>query len=70
MADRARMSSRTFARRFQDQTGTTPAKCLAFERVKLAQRLLETTSLGIDQIERFSHDADLFRIGIGRLHSG
>ena len=50
MAARAHMSPRTFARRFRDQTGTTPAKWLARERVKFAQHLLETTGLGMEQI--------------------
>lgn len=64
MSVRTSMSSRTFARRFREQTGTTPAKWLAFERIKLAQRLLETTSLGIDQIASRSgfSSAQLMRI--------
>lgn len=64
MAEQACMSNRTFARRFRDQTGTTPAKWLAFERIKLAQRLLETTSLGVDQIAARSGfaSAQLLRI--------
>ena len=64
MAGRASMSSRTFARRFRDQTGTTPAKWLAFERIKLTQRLLETTSLGVNQIAARSGFASARLLGI------
>lgn len=49
LAARARMSPRTFARRFREQTGTTPGRHLARLRVRRAQELLETTS---DPIER------------------
>ncbi|HEY6747357.1 MAG TPA: helix-turn-helix domain-containing protein [Mycobacteriales bacterium] len=41
LAARALMSPRTFARRFRDRTGTTPASWLATQRVLLAERLLE-----------------------------
>ncbi|MEZ6137574.1 MAG: transcriptional regulator FtrA [Pirellulaceae bacterium] len=69
MAERASMTSRTFARRFREQTGTTPAKWLAFERIKLAQRLLETTTLGIDQIAARSGfaSAQLLRIHFRKI---
>ena len=50
MAARANMSPRTFARRFREQTGTTPARWLSQQRVKHAQHLLETTDLGMDQL--------------------
>lgn len=50
MAELANMSERTFARRFKDQTGTTPSKWLANARVQRAQQLLETTDLGVDQL--------------------
>lgn len=50
LARRARMSERTFARRFRDETGLTPATWVTQQRVHLAQNLLETTDLTIDVI--------------------
>jgi AraC family transcriptional regulator, transcriptional activator FtrA len=50
LARRAAMSTRTFARRFHDVTGTTPHKWLISQRIFLAQRLLETTDLPIDAV--------------------
>jgi transcriptional regulator GlxA family with amidase domain len=50
MASRAAMSPRTFARRFRAATGTTPKHWVLRQRVLLAQRLLETTDLGIDHV--------------------
>jgi transcriptional regulator GlxA family with amidase domain len=50
LATRAAMSPRTFARRFRASTGTTPHRWLSRQRVLLAQRLLESTDLGIDEI--------------------
>ncbi|MCP4222595.1 MAG: helix-turn-helix domain-containing protein [Actinomycetia bacterium] len=50
LAHRAAMSPRTLARRFRDATGTTPHQWLIIERVRLAQRLLETTDRSIDWI--------------------
>ena len=50
LADRAAMSPRTFARRFLASTGTTPLQWILTERVRLAQRLLETTGLPVDAI--------------------
>ena len=44
------MSERTFARRFVAETGTTPHRWLTTQRVLLARRLLEDTSIGVDQI--------------------
>jgi transcriptional regulator GlxA family with amidase domain len=52
LARRARMSDRSFARRFVAETGTTPHKWLTLQRVLRAQRLLEDTDLGIDEIAR------------------
>jgi AraC family transcriptional activator FtrA len=48
LAARSAMSPRTFARRFQAATGTTPYQWLLRQRVHLAQRLLETTTLPVD----------------------
>ncbi|WP_144632276.1 GlxA family transcriptional regulator [Bordetella genomosp. 13] len=52
LASRACMSPRTFARRFREQTGTTPIQWLLKSRVRRAQELLETTALSIDQVAR------------------
>jgi transcriptional regulator GlxA family with amidase domain len=50
MAARANMSSRTFARRFRDATGTTPHQWLMRQRVLMAQRQLETTDDSVELI--------------------
>ncbi len=50
LAGRAHMSTRTFARRFRDEMGTSPASWIHRQRVRRAQELLETTSLTIDSI--------------------
>lgn len=50
LADVAKMSRRTFTRRFREATGTTVTKWLNAERVARAQQLLETTDLPIERI--------------------
>jgi transcriptional regulator GlxA family with amidase domain len=50
LARRASMSARTFARRFVDETGTTPMQWVTDQRVLYARRLLEETDLDIDRI--------------------
>jgi AraC-like DNA-binding protein len=50
LATRSAMSSRTFARRFAETTGTTPYRWLLQQRIQRAQRWLETTDLSIDMI--------------------
>lgn len=50
LAERAHMSPRTFARRFQQETGTTPYRWILRQRVLLAQRLLEATDETMDTI--------------------
>lgn len=50
LAAHAHMSPRTFARRFQQETGTTPYRWLLRQRVLLAQRLLESTDETMDTI--------------------
>jgi transcriptional regulator GlxA family with amidase domain len=50
LAAEAHMSPRTFARRFRDETGTTPLQWLTSQRLALAEELLEQTVLSIDQI--------------------
>ena len=52
MAARSRMSVRTFTRRFRDETGQSPARWLAQQRVDRARHLLETTDLPVDQVAR------------------
>ena len=50
MAGHARMSVRTFSRRFREEVGQTPGQWLIGQRVELARRLLESTDLSADQI--------------------
>ncbi|WP_055492477.1 GlxA family transcriptional regulator [Streptomyces sp. TP-A0356] len=50
LAARAHMSPRTFARRFQQETGTTPYRWILRQRVLLAQELLERTDETMDAI--------------------
>ncbi|HEV8562461.1 MAG TPA: helix-turn-helix domain-containing protein [Actinophytocola sp.] len=50
LARRAKLSERTFARRFVAETGTTPHRWLSMQRVLLARQLLEETTLGIDEV--------------------
>lgn len=50
LAEKARMSRRTFTRRFKEATGTTVFKWLNAERVIRAQALLETTDLPVECI--------------------
>ncbi len=50
LAQRSAMSPRTFARRFQATTGTTPYQWLLGQRVHLAQRLLETSDLSVETV--------------------
>ncbi|MCM6773408.1 helix-turn-helix domain-containing protein [Nocardia sp. CDC159] len=50
LAARSAMSTRTFARRFVAETGTTPVKWLTNQRVLLAKHLLEGTALDLETI--------------------
>jgi transcriptional regulator GlxA family with amidase domain len=52
LARRALMSPRTFARRFRDETGTTPAAWVVRQRLRRAQDLLETSDLAVDEVAR------------------
>lgn len=50
MSRHAGVSPRTFARRFREETGTTPLQWLLTQRVLEARRLLEESDLSIDEI--------------------
>jgi transcriptional regulator GlxA family with amidase domain len=50
MARHAEVSPRTFARRFREETGTTPLQWLLSRRVLEARRQLEETDLPIDEV--------------------
>lgn len=50
LARRASMSARTFARRFVEETGTTPMQWVTDQRVLYARRLLEETDLEVDRV--------------------
>lgn len=50
LAARAGMSRRTFLRRFEDATGTTPTRWLTTLRMQRARDLLEETNLSIEDI--------------------
>ncbi|WP_407528998.1 GlxA family transcriptional regulator [Methylobacterium oryzisoli] len=50
MAARAGMSERTFARRFQEQTGTTPLQWFLTARIRRGQELLERSDASVDQV--------------------
>ncbi|MFF8774481.1 GlxA family transcriptional regulator [Kitasatospora sp. NPDC015120] len=65
LARHARVSARTFSRRFVEDTGYTPMQWVLRARVDLARELLERTDLGVEQI------ADRAGLGTGanlRLH--
>ncbi|MEZ0095500.1 helix-turn-helix domain-containing protein [Streptacidiphilus sp. EB129] len=52
LARRAQLSTRTLARRFAAETGTTPQRWISTQRVLHARRLLEESAMGIDEIAR------------------
>jgi transcriptional regulator GlxA family with amidase domain len=52
LADRVAMSPRHFARVFREEVGVTPAAYVEITRVEVAQRLLETTGLSVDDVAR------------------
>jgi transcriptional regulator GlxA family with amidase domain len=54
LSRRAIMSTRTFARRFRAETGTTPAAWLNRQRIIRAQHLLEESDLSLEQIAQQS----------------
>ncbi|MFG3125085.1 GlxA family transcriptional regulator [Streptomyces sp. NPDC048201] len=50
LAGHARMSVRTFARRFNEEVGTSPGRWLIQQRIARARHLLETTDLAVDDL--------------------
>lgn len=50
LARRAHMSPRTFARRFREETGTTPHTWVTSQRVQAAEELLERSDASVDWI--------------------
>jgi transcriptional regulator GlxA family with amidase domain len=54
LARKALMSSRTFARRFRADMGTTPAAWLNRQRIIRAQQLLEQSDIGLETIAQLT----------------
>jgi transcriptional regulator GlxA family with amidase domain len=52
LAQRAAMSERTFARRFRDETGTTPHHWVLAQRIALAEQLLEGGAVSVEEVAR------------------
>ncbi|WP_219466314.1 GlxA family transcriptional regulator [Nonomuraea rhizosphaerae] len=52
LAQHANMSVRTFTRRFREETGLSPSRWLAKQRVDHARHLLETTDAGVEEVAR------------------
>jgi transcriptional regulator GlxA family with amidase domain len=50
LAAHARMSLRTFTRRFRDEVGMTPVQWLTVQRLEVARHLLESTDLAVDLV--------------------
>ena len=50
LAAHARMSVRTFTRRFREETGVSASRWLVQQRVALARRLLETTDVPVERV--------------------
>ncbi|WP_329044452.1 helix-turn-helix domain-containing protein [Amycolatopsis sp. NBC_01488] len=65
LARHARMSQRSFMRRFAEETGTTPLQWLVNARLGLARELLETTGHSVDRVAR---DCGLGTAANLRLH--
>jgi transcriptional regulator GlxA family with amidase domain len=61
MARHANVSPRTFARRFREETGTTPLQWLLSQRVLEARRLLEESELPVETVA--------WRVGFGNAAS-
>ncbi|MET9321641.1 helix-turn-helix domain-containing protein [Streptomyces sp. NPDC003038] len=50
LAAHARMSLRTFTRRFRDEVGMTPVQWLTAQRLEVARHLLESSDLAVDLV--------------------
>jgi transcriptional regulator GlxA family with amidase domain len=50
LAAHARMSLRTFARRFNEEVGLSPGRWIVQQRIARARHLLESSDLSVDQI--------------------
>ncbi|MET8748826.1 helix-turn-helix domain-containing protein [Streptomyces sp. NPDC004667] len=50
LAAHARMSLRTFTRRFRDEVGMTPVQWLTGQRLEIARQLLESSDLPVDLV--------------------
>ncbi|WP_408630177.1 GlxA family transcriptional regulator [Amycolatopsis mongoliensis] len=50
LATHAAMSTRTFARRFREETGTSPGRWLTQHRLRRARHLLESSDLPVDRV--------------------
>ncbi len=68
LARQAAMSERTFARRFRDETGTTPHQWVLTQRLALAERLLERGDMSIESVAQASGfgSATMLRHHFGR----
>jgi transcriptional regulator GlxA family with amidase domain len=67
IARHAAMSTRTLSRHFRAQVGSTPASWITRSRVRLAQRLLETTAFRVEQV---AADAGFGSAAVLRQHFG
>lgn len=65
LARHAGLPARTFNRRFTEQVGSTPMRWLTTQRVLEAQRLLEATSLSVEDIAEW---CGFGSAGVLRLH--
>jgi transcriptional regulator GlxA family with amidase domain len=54
LASHAHMSTRTFSRRFRDETGQAPGTWIRSRRVDRARELLESRELSVDEVARRS----------------
>ncbi len=54
LAKHASLAERTFIRRFQAMTGTTPLRWLLTQRLSLARELLESTELSVERVAEAS----------------
>ncbi|MCX4627410.1 MULTISPECIES: GlxA family transcriptional regulator [unclassified Streptomyces] len=61
LAAHARMSLRTFTRRFRDEVGMTPVQWLTVQRLEVARQLLESSDLPVDLVA--------YRAGFGSANS-